>query len=82
MNIYFKHDIKKASLDNIEQKQTFTYAIKENGSCLLRLKLCIKYDLWKKKSPLKWNCAVDCTINTEIKCEQIRQGTEWINNPF
>lgn len=81
MNIYFKHDIRKASLDNIEQNQTFTYAIKENGTCVLRLQQSIKYDIWKK-SPLKWNCAVDCIINTETKCEQIRQGTEWINNPF
>lgn len=54
MNIYFKHDIRKASLDNIEQTQTFTYAIKENGSCLLRLQQSIKYGIWKE-SPLKWN---------------------------
>lgn len=48
---------------------------------VLQLKLSIKDDLWKK-SALKWNCAVHCTINTEIKCEQIRQGAEWTNNPF
>ena len=47
MNIYFKYDIRKASLDNIEQNQTFTYAIKENESCLLRLQQSIKYDIWK-----------------------------------
>lgn len=35
---------------------------------VLQLKLSIKDDLWKK-SALKWNCAVHCTINTEIKCE-------------
>lgn len=47
MNIYIKHDIRKASLDNIEENQTFMYTIKENGSCLLRLQQSIKYDIWK-----------------------------------